>query len=281
MTPPPETQTAPPAAGTGPRKLEDRVAVVTGGTRGIGAAISRSLAAEGAIDAANYTSNQEAAEELLGELRDQGADASLHPGDVSEPEDCRRVAGEVLEQRGRIDILVNNAGITSDAPVLEMEHEDWARVIDVNLSGAFHMSQPVLAHMLERGSGRIVHISSVVGQMGNIGQANYAAAKAGLFGLTRTMAREAAQKLAKDGLLEEGSGLAVTVNAVAPGWIETDMTAGVPDKVLDGIKRQTPLGRLGRPEEVARVVSFLCEDDSAFITGQVWGVNGGLEMHTG
>ncbi len=281
MRPPPETQTAPPAAGTGPRKLEGRVAIVTGGTRGIGASICRTLAAEGAVVAAGYTSNQEAAEELLGELRDGGAEATLHPGNVADPEECRRVVDEILERRGRIDILVNNAGITSDAPVTKMEEGDWAKVIDVNLSGAFYMSQPVLRHMLERGSGRIVNISSVVGQMGNIGQANYAAAKSGLFGLTRTMAREAAQKLAKDGMLEEGSGLAVTVNAVAPGFIETDMTAAVPEKVLDSIRRQTPLARLGRPDEVARVVSFLCEDGSAFITGQAWGVNGGLEMPGG
>ncbi len=279
MMPPPETKTAPPAAGTGPRKLEGRVAIVTGGTRGIGAAICKSLAAEGASVAAGYTSNQEAAEEFLDQLRVEGAEATIHPGNVSEADVCRRVVEEVLEQRGRIDILVNNAGINSDAPVLKMEPENWAKVIDVNLSGAFHMSRPVLEHMLERGSGRIVNISSIVGQRGNIGQANYAAAKSGLFGLTRTMAREAAHQLAKEGALEEGSGLAVTVNAVAPGFIETDMTAAVPEKVLDGIKKETPLARLGRPDEVARVVSFLCEDDSSFITGQVWSVNGGLDMH--
>lgn len=281
MSPPAEVQTAPPAAGTGPRKLEGRVAIVTGGTRGIGAAISRSLAAEGAVVAASYTSNRGAAEGLLADLKDDGADATIHSGDVGEAEDCEQLVDEVLDQRGRVDILVNNAGITSDAPVLKMKQDDWDSVINVNLSGAFYMSRPVLRHMLERGSGRIVHISSVVGQMGNIGQANYAAAKSGLFGLTRTMAREAAQRLAKEGKLDEGSGVAVTVNAVAPGFIDTDMTAGVPEKVLDAIKDQTPLRRLGRPDEVARVVSFLCEDASCFITGQIWAVNGGLEMQAG
>ena len=272
------TETAPQAAGTGPRQLEGRVAIVTGGTRGIGAAISRSFAGEGAIVAAAYTSNADAAERFLDELesRVEGAQASIHQSDVGSCEDCERVVQEVLDQHGRIDILVNNAGINVDNPVLKMSQEDWDKVIRVDLSGAFYMSKPVLEHMIERGSGRIVNISSVIGEMGNIGQANYAAAKSGMFGLTRTLAREAAHALQKKEADPEGLGL--TVNAVTPGFINTDMTADLPEKVVDSLLKQIPLGRFGHPEEVARVVHFLCADASSYVTGQVWGVNGGLEM---
>ena len=192
-------------------------------------------------------------------------------------EDCQRVVKDVIEQHGRLDILVNNAGITNDMPVLKMGADDWNKVISVNLSGAFFMSKPALDHMLERGSGRIVNISSIIGQTGNIGQANYAAAKSGMFGLTTTMAREAAQALAKSEKLHE-NGLNVTVNAVAPGFIETEMLDGVPEKVLESVKKQIPFARLGRPEEIARVVHFLCADASSYITGQVWAVNGGMDM---
>jgi acetoacetyl-CoA reductase/3-oxoacyl-[acyl-carrier protein] reductase len=183
----------------------------------------------------------------------------------------------VVEQHGRLDILVNNAGITADRPILKMTPEDWHKVLRVNLSGAFYLSKPALEHMLDRGSGRIVNISSVIGQMGNIGQANYAASKSGLFGLTMTLAREAAHALKKsDKLLAGGPGL--TVNTVAPGFVNTDMVATVPEKVLDGIRAKIPLARLGEPEEIARVVHFLCDDASSYITGQVWAVNGGMEM---
>ena len=194
-----ETQ-APPAAGTGPRKLEGRVALVTGGTRGIGAAICHSLAAQGATVAAGYSSDKDSAEKHLdGESRSRAPTGSIHQGNVGVYEDCQRVVKEVIEQHGRLDILVNNAGITNDMPVLKMGADDWNKVISVNLSGAFFMSKPALEHMIERGSGRIVNISSIIGQTGNIGQANYAAAKSGMFGLTTTMAREAAQALAKAG----------------------------------------------------------------------------------
>jgi 3-oxoacyl-[acyl-carrier protein] reductase len=271
-----ETQ-APPAAGTGPRKLEGRVALVTGGTRGIGAAICHSLAAQGATVAAGYSSDKESAEGHLAAIEKSGATGSIHQGNVGEYDDCQRVVEAVIEQHGRLDILVNNAGITNDKPVLKMSAEDWNKVISVNLSGAFFMSKPALDHMLERGSGRIVNISSIIGQTGNIGQANYAAAKSGMFGLTTTMAREAAQALAKAEKLHD-NGLNVTVNAVAPGFIATDMLEGVPEKVLEGVKKKIPFARFGRPEEIARVVHFLCADASSYITGQVWAVNGGMDM---
>jgi acetoacetyl-CoA reductase/3-oxoacyl-[acyl-carrier protein] reductase len=273
-----ETQ-APRAVGTGPRKLQGRVALVTGGIRGIGAAIGQALGAEGAVVAAGYSSDRsrERAERYLEELKSQGVTGSVHQGNIANCEDCARTVNEVIEQHGRLDILVNNAGITSDRPVLKMSAEDWNKVIQVNLNGAFYMSKPALGHMLERGAGRIVNISSVIGQQGNIGQANYAAAKAGLFGLTMTLAREAAWGLGKADKLHD-NGIGLTVNAVAPGYISTEMVQAVPEKVLDKIKGNIPLGRLGRPEEVARVVEFLCEDDSSYITGQVFAINGGMEM---
>jgi 3-oxoacyl-(acyl-carrier-protein) reductase len=245
-------------------KLAGRVALVTGGNRGIGAAICRSLANQGATVALGYARNQEQAESVR---RDVGEDASIHQGNIGSADDCRRVVGEVIEQHGHLDVLVNNAGITIDKPVLKMEDEDWYKVLAVNLSGAFFMSKAALPNMVERDYGRIVNISSIIGQRGNIGQANYAASKSGLFGLTMTMAREAAKQCKN-----------ITVNAVAPGFIETDMLQSVPEKVLDSIRSQIPLGRLGKPEDVARVVHFIAADASGYITGQVWAVNGGMEM---
>jgi len=263
---------------TGKRdKLLGRSAFVTGGTRGIGAAICRSLAAQGADVAAGYSGNEQAAEQFAASFADTFPDRRLtmHRGDIGSADDCRRCVAEVVEQHGRFDILVNNAGITADRSVLKMSDEDWRKVIDVNLSGAFYLSQAALIHMLERGSGRIVMISSVIGETGNIGQVNYAAAKSGLFGLTKTLAREAAMQLQRAGKTD---GIGVTVNTVTPGFIETEMLASVPDKVLDGITARVPLGRLGHPDEIARVVHFLAADASSYITGQVWGVNGGLDM---
>jgi NAD(P)-dependent dehydrogenase (short-subunit alcohol dehydrogenase family) len=267
-------ETAQPLAG---EKLKDRVALVTGGTRGIGAAICRSLANQGATVAAGYSRNQEKAQEFKRKLEQLGAAASIHRGNVASAEDCERTVREVVGEHGRIDILVNNAGITADKSVLKMGQEDWYKVLAVNLSGAFFMSQATLEHMLDRGSGRIVNISSIVGQIGNIGQTNYAASKSGMFGLTTSMAREAAFTLQKSGKADP-NGVGLTVNAVAPGFIETEMLETIPERVLDRIRSQIPLGRLGRPEEVARVVHFLCADASSFITGQVWAVNGGQEM---
>ena len=258
-------------------KLKGRVALVTGGTRGIGAAISKSLASQGAVVAAGYGRDREKAETFLRELEGLGTQASIHGGNVSSCEDCRRTVREVIERHGRLDILVNNAGITIDKTVLKLTDDDWQKVIAVNLSGSFFMSRPALEHMLERGTGRIVNISSIIGQTGNLGQTNYAASKSGMFGLTMSLAKEAAFALSRAGKLD-GNDVGITVNAVAPGYIETEMIETVPEKVLDKIRAQTPVGRLGRPEEIARAVAFLAADASAYITGQVLGVNGGMDM---
>jgi NAD(P)-dependent dehydrogenase (short-subunit alcohol dehydrogenase family) len=258
-------------------KLLGRAVFVTGGTRGIGAAICRSLASQGADVAAGYSGNQQAAEDFAADFAARYPDrrVTVHRGDIGSAEDCRRCVAEVIDQHGRLDILVNNAGTTVDRTVLKMTDDDWRRVIDVNLSGAFYLSQAALAHMLERGSGRIVMISSVVGETGGIGQVNYASAKSGLFGLTKTLAREAAAQLLRSG---RSDGIGVTVNAVTPGYTATQMLETVPEKILEGIRAKIPLGRLGQPEEVARVVHFLAADASSYITGQVWGVNGGVDM---
>ncbi len=259
-------------------KLIGKVALVTGGTRGIGAAICSSFASQGATVAAGYSGNEVKAQEFV-QAHQQKFDTpvSVHQGNVASGDDCRRVVAEVIEQHGRLDILVNNAGITIDKTVLKLTDDDWHKVLAVNLSGAFFLSQAVLAHMVERGSGRIINVSSVIGEIGNIGQANYAASKSGLFGLTKTLAREAAFLLERSGKLTEGS-LGVTVNTVTPGYTLTEMVAAVPERVLDKIRAQIPLRRLGRPEEIARVVHFLAADASSYITGQVWGVNGGMDM---
>ncbi|NLU62074.1 beta-ketoacyl-ACP reductase [Rhodococcus sp. HNM0563] len=261
-------------------KLRGRVAFVTGGTRGIGAAISRSLAAQGATVAAGYGRNTSQADQFLAEIKSNGRDDanySVHKGDVASAEDCRRTIDEVIAEHGRLDILINNAGITIDRTVLKMEDEDWDKVISVNLSGAFYLAQAALRHMLERGTGRIVNVSSVIGETGNIGQANYAASKAGLFGLTKTLAKEATFHLGKAGLLTPDS-IGVTVNTVTPGFVATEMVESIPEKVLGRITDSIPVKRLANPHEIARVVHFLAADDSSYITGQVWGVNGGLDM---
>jgi acetoacetyl-CoA reductase/3-oxoacyl-[acyl-carrier protein] reductase len=258
-------------------KLDGRVAFVTGGTRGIGAAISRSLAAQGATIACGYSRDVDRATSFQEELQELGVSGSIHQGNVGSAEDCRRTVNEVIAHHGRLDILVNNAGITADKAAIKMSAEDWYTVLAVNLSGAFFCSQAALTHMLERGSGRIVNISSLAGQSGNIGQANYAASKSGMFGLTKTMALEAAKAQDRAGR-NEPEGVGVTVNCVAPGYTTTEMVATVPEKVLARVADAIPLKRLGRPDEIARVVHFLCADASAYITGQVWAVNGGIEM---
>jgi NAD(P)-dependent dehydrogenase (short-subunit alcohol dehydrogenase family) len=262
----------------GGEKLRGRVAFVTGGTRGIGAAICKSLGSQGATVAAGYGGNAGRANAFADDYeKSLGVRPSLHQGNVASAEDCRRTIGAVIEQHGRLDILVNNAGITMDRTVAKMTDEDWYTVLAVNLSGAFFLSQAALAHMVERGSGRIINVSSFVGEQGNIGQANYAASKSGLFGLTKTLAREAAFQLARAGKNTD-DGIGLTINTVTPGFISTEMVAAMPEKVLDKVRSQIPVGRLGRPEEVGRVVHFLAADASSYITGQVWGVNGGIDM---
>jgi NAD(P)-dependent dehydrogenase (short-subunit alcohol dehydrogenase family) len=258
------TQAAENAAAT-PKIFDQRVALVTGGARGIGWAITQALAAAGAHVAAGYNRDRGAAEKLQEEITQAGGSMSIHQGNVGEPADCQRFVDDVLAAQGHIDFLINNAGITVDKTVRRMTMDDWHAVLRINLSGPFHMTKAVLEHMLERGSGRIINISSVIGQTGSVGQANYAASKSGLFGFSQSLALETARK-------------GITVNCVAPGFIETEMVAAVPKEVLDKIVDAIPMGRLGQAGEVARVVKFLLEDGSSYITGAVYTVNGGLEM---
>jgi acetoacetyl-CoA reductase len=245
--------------------FEGRVALVTGGARGIGAAITERLARNGAHVAAGYSRGKESAEKFQAQMAEQGAKISIHQGRVDEANDCNRVVKEVMDEFGRIDYLVNNAGITVDKTVRKMSVDDWKQVLDVNLLGAFQMTKAVLEHMIERGSGRIVNISSVIGETGNIGQANYAASKAGLFGFSKSLALEMAQR-------------GITVNCVAPGFIATEMVAAIPEAAMTKVIEKIPQRRLGKPDEVARVVEFLLADDSSYITGAVYSINGGLDM---
>ena len=243
--------------------MNGQVALVTGGIRGIGLAICERLMNRGVHVAAGYSSNRDAAEQFAGKYADHGV--SIHQGNIGSNDDCVRVIGEVLDRHGHLDILVNNAGITLDKTVRKMTPEEWDHVIHVNLSGAFYLSKAILQHMLDRGYGRIINISSVIGSAGGFGQANYASAKSGLFGLTMSLALETASK-------------GLTVNAVTPGYITTDMTAAVPPNVMENLVARIPVGRLGEPNEVARVVEFLADPESSYITGQVYPVNGGLYM---
>src|SRR6516164_238224 len=259
--------------------LTGRVALVTGGTAGIGGAISQQLVGAGAAAAAGYWRHQERAAQFQADMAAHYPDRlfTVHEGNIGSAGDCRRVVTEVIERHGRLDILVNNAGITIDKTVAKMGDEDWQRVIAVNLSGAFFMAQAALDRMIKQGTGRIINVSSVIGETGNIGQANYAASKSGLFGLTKSLAKEAIFQVRRAGG-NPGDGVGLTVNAVTPGYVATDMMAAVPERALDRIKEQIPLGRLARPEEIARAVCFLAADDSAYITGQIWAINGGLDM---
>ena len=262
-------------------KLAGRVAFVTGGTRGIGAAISRSLANQGAAIAVGYSSNDDAAHAFADDFRgkhlDDGVQLTVHKGNIGSGDDCRRAVAEVIEQHGRLDILVCNAGITIDRILPKMTDDDWNKVISVNLSSGFYLSQAAMAHMVERGTGRIVLVSSLIGEVGQIGQANYAASKSGLFGLTRTLAREAEFQLQRNGKFDDNP-MGITVNCVTPGYVRTEMVDSIPEKVMDRIKAGIPVGRLAEPDEIARVVHFIAADASGYIQGQVWGINGGSHM---
>ena len=245
---------------TGFGSLDGKVALVTGGSRGIGAAISRELAKAGAKVALNYRAGQEAADEVAGEIRGLAVRA-----DVSKPEEVQALIERVEGGLGDIDALVNNAGVTRDTLIARMTDDDWQTVIDTNLRGTFNTSRAVSRKMLRRRAGSIVNLSSVVGVHGNPGQANYAASKAGIIGLTKALARELGSR-------------GVRVNAIAPGYISTELTDVLNDEQRGLILQNTPLGRLGEPEDVARAVRFLCSDEAAFITGEVLLVDGGLGM---
>jgi len=242
--------------------MTGQVALVTGGARGIGLAISQRLADRGCKVAVGYSRDKETAEQFVSKLGDRG---STHQGNVGSNDDCERVINEVLDRHGQLDILVNNAGITVDKTVRRMTPEDWDKVIQVDLSSAFYLSRAILQHMLDRSYGRIINISSVIGSSGNIGQANYSAAKSGLFGFTKSLALETATK-------------GLTVNAVTPGYISTEMVQAVPKEALDKVVAKVPAKRLGEADEVARVVEFLADPDAGYITGQIYAVNGGLYM---
>ena len=240
-----------------------RVALVTGASRGIGRAIAAALAEDGLFVVVNYTSNEAAAAETLARVKEKGQGA-LARFDVSDAAAVDAAIKQIATEQGRLDVLVNNAGIAIDGLLLRTKKEDWQRTLDVNLSGAFHCCKAASRYLLKAEAGRIVNISSVVGEQGNAGQVSYAAAKAGLIGLTRTLARELASR-------------AVTVNCVTPGFIETDMTAAhVQGDNRDALLKAIPLGRIGTPEDVAEAVRFLVSPRASYITGQVVRVNGGL-----
>jgi 3-oxoacyl-[acyl-carrier protein] reductase len=244
--------------------LEGQVAIVTGASRGIGRAIAVALAAEGAKVVVNYASSASAAEEVVAEIKSKGGEAIAFHADVSHEAQVESLLKSAIDAWGRIDVLVNNAGITRDTLLLRMKLEDWQAVIDLNLTGVFLATRAVSKVMLKQKSGRIINIASVAGQMGNPGQGNYSAAKAGVIGFTKTVAKEMASR-------------GITVNAVAPGFIATDMTADL--KNIDDILKFIPLGRYGQPEEIAGMVRFLAADPAAaYITGQVFNVDGGMVM---
>ncbi|MHC5110328.1 MAG: 3-oxoacyl-[acyl-carrier-protein] reductase [Planctomycetota bacterium] len=246
-------------------ELKGKVSLVSGSSRGIGRSIAIMLAEAGSDIAVNYVSNADAAAEVVKEVEKLGRKAIAYHADVSHPEDCKAMVEKAESDFGTVQILVNNAGITRDRSFLKLSVDQWQEVLMVNLNGPFNLTGHLLPSMIESGWGRIINISSIVAQMGNFGQSNYAVAKGGLIAFTKTLAREVARK-------------SVTVNAVAPGFIETDMTSAVPDEALDIVRKLTPIGRLGKPEEVALAVRYLASPRASYVTGQVLNVNGGMYM---
>ena len=244
---------------------ERKAAIVTGASRGIGRAAAVRLAKMGMDIVFTYNSGSAAAEETRALCEAEGARVLAVQADVSKSENCEKLTEEAMKFCGRIDVLVNNAGITRDSLIIRMSDEQFDQVIDTNLKGAFYMMRAVSKQMMKQRSGRIINISSVVGVMGNAGQVNYAASKAGVIGMTKSLARELASRK-------------VTVNAIAPGMIETDMTAAMPEKAKDSMKAAIPLGEMGRPEDIAATVAFLAGEDSSYITGQVICVDGGMAI---
>ena len=244
--------------------LSDKVAIVTGASRGIGRSIALALASQGAKVVASAR-NAEALVELTAEIKSQGGDALAVVGDVAVEDDANNLVKQAVKVYGQVDVFINNAGITRDGLLLRMKNADWDAVLDTNLKGAFLCTRAVAKVMSKQRSGRIINISSVVGEMGNAGQANYCASKAGLLGLTKSVARELARRN-------------VTVNAITPGFITTEMTEDMTEKAQETMTEQIPLGRPGSAEDVANAVIFLASEQSAYITGQVLGVNGGMYM---
>ena len=246
-------------------KLEGRTALVTGASRGIGRAIALALAEEGADVAINYVSNEAAAAAVVEEIQALGRNGMLARADVGDFPDTYAMAHAVLREFGHIDILVNNAGVTSDKTFVNMDHSTWRKVLAINLDGVFNCTKVCIDQMVEQNYGRVVNITSVIGQIGNFGQANYAASKAGVAAMTKTLAKELASK-------------GITVNAVAPGFIETEMVSSIPENIQDRLLSQIPLRRFGKAEEVAQMVVFLCSPEGDYVTGAELEVNGGLFM---
>lgn len=246
-------------------ELKGKAALVTGGSRGIGRAVCLELARRGACVAVNYAGNAAAAEETVESCKAKGVDAFSVQADVADAAACDAMVKEVLSRFGRLDILVNNAGITRDGLMPMLKDADWDAVLDANLKGAFHCMRAAYRPMMKQKYGRVVNLSSIVGLRGNAGQANYAASKAGLIGLTKSMAKELA-------------GRNVTVNAVAPGFIDTDMTAALPEKARESMLASIPMGRLGQGEDVAKAVAFFAGDGAGYVTGQVLCVDGGMAV---
>lgn len=243
--------------------LSGKIALVTGASRGIGRAVALELAACGATVAANYAGSQQAAEDLVAAIEANGGTAFACQADVSDPSSCANLVDRVIERYGRLDVLVNNAGITRDGLLVRMSDEDWDAVIGTNLTGVFSMTRAAAKHMMKARTGSIVNVTSVVGIMGNAGQANYSAAKAGVIGLTKSVARELA-------------GRGVRCNAVAPGFIETDMTAQLNESVREQILGGIAMKRFGHAGDVAKAVAFFASDDAAYVTGQILAIDGGM-----